>query len=151
MAPSVIDSFRGPYVFLSNFAWVGKTTVEHQWQAEKTFDPKEKEKILRAQTPKEAKKLGRWGVQLRPDWEAIKYERMKFWLDWKFSQAPFAALLDATGDAELIEGNQWGDDIWGCVWRNGGWVGQNWLGKLLMQVRSEQRQKRELNVSTREA
>lgn len=41
--------------------------------------------------------------------------------------------LLATGDAELVEGNTWGDRFWGVC--NG--VGQNWLGRLLMQVRDE--------------
>jgi ribA/ribD-fused uncharacterized protein len=137
----VIDRFRGEYAFLSNFAWVGNTTVEHKFQAEKTLDPDEKDKILRAGTPGEAKRIGRWGIRARSDWETVKQERMKFWLEWKFSQAPFDALLEATGEAMLIEGNQHGDEIWGCVWKNGGWVGQNRLGRLLMEVRSERRQR----------
>lgn len=44
-------------------------------------------------------------------------------------------MLEATGDAELIEGNHWGDTFWGVC--NG--VGQNNLGKLLMAIRSENR------------
>ena len=38
-----------------------------------------------------------------------------------------------TGDAMLIEGNTWGDRIWGQV--NG--VGENNLGKILMRIREE--------------
>ena len=38
-----------------------------------------------------------------------------------------------TGNSELIEGNTWGDKIWGKV--NG--VGQNNLGKILMRIRKE--------------
>ena len=139
-APATIDSFRGAYAFLSNFAWVGDTTVEHQWQAEKTLNPDVRARILQAKSPGAAKLAGRQ-VQLRADWEEIKYERMKFWLDWKFSQPVFAAQLEATGNAVLIEGNQWGDEIWGRVWRHGHWEGQNWLGKLLMQIRAERREK----------
>jgi predicted NAD-dependent protein-ADP-ribosyltransferase YbiA (DUF1768 family) len=67
---------------------------------------------------------------------------MKFWLQWKFTQVPFADLLEATGEAVLIEGNRHGDDIWGCVWRNGGWSGKNHLGRLLTEVRSEARHSR---------
>jgi hypothetical protein len=44
--------------------------------------------------------------------------------------------LLATGDAELFEGNTWGNRTWGCVQVNGQWVGKNQLGKLLMQVRT---------------
>jgi ribA/ribD-fused uncharacterized protein len=139
VAPRIIDRFRGEYSFLSNFAWVGSTTVEHKFQAEKTLDEVERAKILRAATPRDAKRIGRWEIKARPDWEQIKHERMKHWLEWKFSQPPFDLLLEATGEAVLIEGNQHGDDIWGCVWRNGTWAGQNWLGRLLMEVRSERR------------
>jgi predicted NAD-dependent protein-ADP-ribosyltransferase YbiA (DUF1768 family) len=40
-----------------------------------------------------------------------------------------------TGDAELIEGNDWGDTFWGVC----GGKGNNFLGKLLMEVRKELR------------
>lgn len=43
-------------------------------------------------------------------------------------------LLD-TGDVELIEGNTWDDTFWGVC--NG--VGTNWLGRLLMEIRSNLR------------
>ena len=46
--------------------------------------------------------------------------------------------LLATGDAHLEEGNDWGDTIWGTV--NG--KGQNNLGKILMQVREELKDKK---------
>ena len=40
--------------------------------------------------------------------------------------------LIATGDAELIEGNTWGDTIWGvCDGK-----GDNMLGKILMERRA---------------
>ena len=41
--------------------------------------------------------------------------------------------LKDTGDAILIEGNTWGDRIWGVC--NG--VGENRLGRILMQIRDE--------------
>ena len=136
--PAVIDSFRGPYAFLSNFAPVGATTVEHQWQAEKSLDAAVREQILAAPTPGEAKRLAR-RCALRPDWEEIKRERMRHWLRWTFAQEPFASALEATGEAVLIEGNAHGDRVWGCTWEGGRWVGKNWLGQLLMEVRAERR------------
>lgn len=45
----------------------------------------------------------------------------------------FLKKLIKTGDAELIEGNWWGDKYWGMC--NG--EGMNKLGKILMQVRKE--------------
>ena len=44
-----------------------------------------------------------------------------------------ASRLINTGDAILIEGNTWGDTYWGVC--DG--VGENRLGKLLMEVREE--------------
>jgi predicted NAD-dependent protein-ADP-ribosyltransferase YbiA (DUF1768 family) len=41
--------------------------------------------------------------------------------------------LLATGEAELIEGNTWNDTFWGVCKGEG----QNWLGKILMEVRKE--------------
>lgn len=38
-----------------------------------------------------------------------------------------------TGDAVLIEGNNWGDKIWGQV--DG--IGENYLRKILMKIREE--------------
>ena len=49
--------------------------------------------------------------------------------------SPLGLRLLATGDAELIEGNTWGDRYWGIV--NG--AGENRLGTLLMDRRAELR------------
>ena len=56
---------------------------------------------------------------------------MRHLLFKKFSQYEFFELLMLTGDAELIEGNNWGDTFWGVC--NG--RGENMLGKLLMEIR----------------
>ena len=48
---------------------------------------------------------------------------------------PLGLRLIATGDAELVEGNTWGDRYWGVV--DG--VGENRLGELLMDRRAELR------------
>ena len=42
-------------------------------------------------------------------------------------------MLIQTGDSVLIEGNTWGDRVWGVC--NG--VGENRLGRILMKIRSE--------------
>ena len=51
----------------------------------------------------------------------------------KFENAYLRRRLIATGDAELMEGNDWGDRFWG-VCRG---KGENRLGKILMKVRAE--------------
>lgn len=136
----MIDSFSGAYHFLSNFSaaevWLdgmSYPTVEHAYQAAKTFDVRERVRIQHADTPNEAKKLGRKST-LRNDWEEVKDEVMYKLLRQKFRQHPtLSHQLLETGDQELIEGNWWGDRYWGMCKGQG----QNMLGKLLMQVRTE--------------
>ncbi len=62
---------------------------------------------------------------------------MRDLLRQKFARPDLRQALLDTGAAELIEGNNWGDRQWGRVLVKGKWIGQNQLGKLLMQVRDE--------------
>lgn len=135
----MIDKFSDKYDFLSNFypcliKYEGITypSVEHYFQAMKTIDANKRIEISKCLTPGDAKRLGR-KVNLRADWEYIKPQVMKKALRIKFSDPYLAQKLIDTGDNELIEGNWWGDTYWGVC--NG--VGQNHLGKLLMQIRNE--------------
>lgn len=126
-----IDRFDGPHRFLSNF-WPGdRSSVEHAYQAAKTLVPAEQAAILAAPTPGAAKRLGR-RVTLRPDWNAIRVDVMRRLVAEKFRDPALAQRLRETGDAELVEGNYWGDTFWG-VCRG---QGENWLGRILMEVRS---------------
>ena len=141
----MIVEFDGEYAFLSNFYdspifYEGITypTNEHFFQAMKTLDPAERQKIASAKTPGLAKRLGR-NVQLRPDWEKVKVDVMRTGLMLKFTDAKLAEKLIATGDEERVEGNWWHDNTWGnchcteCS-RKGG---RNLLGMLLMELRKE--------------
>lgn len=135
----MIDRFDGEYAFLSNYSaspfrinYVLFPTMEHYFQANKADNQNDYLHIAYAPTPGEAKRLGR-KIQLRSDWEEIKDEVMLTGLRKKFANPELRNLLLATGDEELIEGNYWGDTYWGVC--NG--VGQNKLGKLLMQTREE--------------
>ncbi len=105
-------------------------TVEAAFAASKTFDIEQRIQIALAETPGKAKKMGR-KVTLRPDWESVKLEVMLELLSQKFSHPYYKDLLKATGDAYLEETNSWHDIFWGVC--NG--VGENHLGKLLMQIR----------------
>lgn len=142
----IIDKFRGRYHFLSNFypspiIWNNKffPTVEHAYQAEKTTDPNEWEVIRTTDTPAQAKWFGRRVHDLRKDWDDVKVTIMKELLFLKFtsSEELKQQLLD-TEDAELIEGNTWNDTFWGKC--NG--EGLNWLGWLLMNIRTELKNKK---------
>lgn len=141
----MIGPFLGEYRFLSNF-WAeparGGFTNEHFFQAEKSYDPEERAFVMRANGPRQAKQRGRM-ITLRDDWDAVKDTvmlsglRNKFYLD-----ADLRARLIATGDEWLVEVNTWGDTYWGVeeITLPSGEIayeGQNMLGIMLMQVRSE--------------
>lgn len=138
--PEIISEFKFKYYFLSNFypceiLWEGKVwkTAEHIYQAMRTDHPLHREEILRAPTPGKAKRLGRQAPQ-REDWEEVKDEVMSEIVLQKFKQhKDLRKKLLATGDAELIEENWWGDTYWGV--HKG--EGDNRLGKILMNTREE--------------
>lgn len=133
----MIDKFECENFFLSNFypraiVYKGHTfpSSENAYQAEKV--PCDDWDQFLTITASQSKKLGR-KVKIRSDWEQVKLSIMNDVLNVKFAIPDLRAMLLATGDQELIEGNTWGDTIWGTV--NG--VGQNNLGKLLMKIRAE--------------
>lgn len=135
-------SFQGPHRFLSNF-WPAPVryggilfpTTEHAYQAAKSDDVNEAIRVSLLKSPGDAKRVGRTLV-VRKDWEQVKRQIMLDVLRLKFSLPDLRRRLLATGDVQLVEGNTWGDRYWGVC--NG--VGENWLGRLLMQVREECRQ-----------
>ena len=139
-----IDSFSGKYFVFSNFYPIAVLyennrypSTEHAFQAAKTLDLELRIPFLAKATKKEeltatqAKLHGR-RLPLRKNWERIKYNVMYDINLYKFTVYNFCRqrLLD-TGNAELIEGNYWGDTEWGMC--NG--VGNNHLGKILMAIR----------------
>jgi ribA/ribD-fused uncharacterized protein len=132
------NEFRGGYRFLSNFylcpiVFEGDlyASVEHAFQAAKTLDPAERKTVRLCVKPGDAKRAGR-KVKKRDDWDDIRVSVMRELLYQKFNSSPLRQRLLNTGIAELIEGNDWGDVFWGvCRGR-----GENWLGKLLMEVRA---------------
>lgn len=133
----MIKSFGGPYRFLSNF-WPSPVvfdghsyrTVEHAYQAAKTLDADIRERIRRAPSPAEARRLGK-AIRIRDGWDDMRIEVMRGLLQQKFSTDPLRTMLRRTGTQRLVEGNWWGDRFWG-VCNN---VGENNLGKLLMEIR----------------
>ena len=151
-----IDSFTHEYRFLSNFHLVYIThdglrydSVEHAYQASKTMILAERYEFAGVRwdvenarlvpddermTPSQAKRYGR-RVTLRPDWEFVKLDVMHQLVSQKFQNPRLATMLRDTDPHDLVEGNKWGDTFWGVY--NG--VGENYLGKILMQVRDELR------------
>ena len=141
-----INGFRGQYAWLSNFHGAvtvnGRAfaTVEHAFQAAKTVIRSEQERVRLAATPAAAKRLGR-RVTLRPGWDgALKLRVMRKLVRMKFEQnARLRVLLLDTGSAELVEFNTWGDTYWGVAYNSalGVAVGDNHLGRILMEIRAE--------------
>lgn len=125
--------------FLSNFfpstiRFDGKLypTVEHAYQASKSKDEKIREVIRNAKSPWEAKKLGQ-GIVVRDDWDFVKVEIMRLLIKEKFENPFLGHRLIKTEGYTLVMDNKWNDRFWG-VCRG---TGENWLGKILMQVRDE--------------
>lgn len=110
-------------------------TSEHYFQAQKFEDADYREKIRQANSPMVAARLGRSrNVKLRDDWEETKIDVMRLAVKKKFAtHTELTELLLSTGDEELIEAAA-GDYFWGCG-KDGS--GQNWLGRILMEVRKE--------------
>lgn len=137
----IIDEFRNEYYFLSNFysapvKYNGYTFLNNEAAFQAAKCPSRMSEFCNL-NPSDAKRMGR-RITLRNDWEQVKTEVMYDICKAKFTQNPnLGQLLVSTGDAELIEGNTWNDRIWGVC--NG--VGENRLGKILMQIRKELKDK----------
>ncbi len=159
------DDFREPEVadyewrVLSNFyqgdpikAWLygpdGKLTEysfatgEHMFAALKAATWDDFFEVMESFGPSAAKSIGR-SIELREDWESIKYDAMAFVLRLKFTlDREEGEWLLRTGDALLIEGTHWNDSVWGVqISRHASdplkAYGRNWLGTLLMARRAE--------------
>ncbi|XP_031260870.1 riboflavin biosynthesis protein PYRR, chloroplastic isoform X2 [Pistacia vera] len=97
------------------------------------------EKIKAVRSPEEAARIGRWMQRHRPDlvrsdWESVKIDVMYKALKCKFSIYPHLnSMLLSTAGSILVEASPH-DLFWG-----GGREGEglNYLGRLLMQLRSE--------------
>jgi len=108
-------------------------TTEHLYQAEKAVKAEDHEKIRKIKSPKASKDFA-MTVELRPDWEQVKYSVMLKALRLKVEQHDeVKAALLATGDEELVEDSPY-DYVWGCG-KDG--TGTNLLGKAWMEVRAE--------------
>lgn len=146
----VIKSFTGEFTFLSNFSdsfilydGILYKNAESMYQAYKCKNKSQRYKLFTGISGAEAKKRGR-KIDVRNDWEEVKFSIMKLVVEQKFKQnlSIRKKLLD-TGEEQIIEGNYWHDSYWGvctcdkCKSING----ENNLGKILMEVRDYYKQK----------
>jgi N-glycosidase YbiA len=121
-------------------------TSEHFYQAGKTTDPRQKERVRVATTPYYARKKGRIVQEYtEEEWDDLKDSVMQMALSYKFAPGTVAAgLLLDTGIDYLVEYAPWGDTYWGVDRR---YKGRNKLGKFLMEWRSALRETTELPTS----
>jgi ribA/ribD-fused uncharacterized protein len=144
--PEVIHfySVADEYGCFSNFAAYpirlrGKSwpTSEHFFQAQKFNDRSHQGQIRKAKSPMTAARLGRdRKKKLRKDWESVKIGIMREAVLAKFTQhEDLRDVLLSTGDAKLVEHTS-NDSFWGD---GGDGSGENWLGRILMEVREKLR------------
>lgn len=151
----MINKFEGRWRFLSNF-WpcqiehqgIKYPSVEHFYVAMKVNDQQLingvyytpgdfREMIAKIKNPADVKKLGN-KIKLRSDWEEKKLKVMNWAVRQKFRDPKLIELLLMTEGREMIEGNFWHDTFWGvCSCPKCKDIGQNHLGKILMEVREE--------------
>ena len=127
-----MSNFYRSRIFLGGKWW---ETTEHYYQAMKTKNLDEQEMVRHAKTPKQARDLGQT-ISYDDQFDSRRYSVMKECVLAKFVQhADLRSYLLATGDEELIEDSPV-DYFWGC---GADGSGQNMLGKVLMEIRSELR------------
>lgn len=135
---ATLQKFDGSYSCFSNFylrevKYKDKIykTKEHAFQCQKATNCRDFEYVFNAPTPLKAKRRSR-AINLRDNWNHVKVSIMKeIVLEFFKQHNDLRDILMSTDDAELIEGNDWGDVFWGVCNEEG----ENHLGKILMEVR----------------
>ncbi len=107
--------------------------------------------IIEEKSPMTAKMLSKpYRDQSRPDWLAVRVKVMRWCLRLKLAQnwKTFGELLYASGDQPIVEDSA-KDDFWGAKKdEEGRLVGQNILGRLLMELREHLRSPRGSELRT---
>lgn len=134
-----IRGFFDEFRFLSNFHVTpvhfngfDYMSSEHAYMAAKARTQADHDYVHSAKSPAEAKRRGR-EIQLIDDWDIMKVEIMYMINLNKYSNPVMKQLLATTEERYLEETNWWGDKIWGIC--DG--VGQNYLGRVIMEIRTE--------------
>jgi N-glycosidase YbiA len=128
------SNFYPCYVQVDGLEW---PSSEAYYQAEKFSLPhgaELREKIRKARNATTAKQLA-YTLPCDPNWDTRKVAVMRKVLRCKFTQHPrLRELLLGTGNSTLVEHTK-NDSFWGDGGREGN--GQNMLGRLLMELRTE--------------
>ena len=145
--PITITSFTGDFAFLHNsypcevpiFGAVFPS-AEHAYQASKTEDENCREIIRNLLDGPTAKSYGNTHLKrrhLRPNWLSIREMMMTEVIQAKFfNNIPLAKMLAETGNSALLNCIS-GSDSLDCYWGIRGSKGENRLGVILMNVRTQ--------------
>lgn len=126
-------------VKIDNEIWL---TTEHYYQASKFINHSEiMQEIKGIKLARDVYTLAniKYKSKVRPDWNDVKVNVMRKAVYEKFSQNnDLKKLLLSTGDAILIENSPY-DSFWGVGSFGGKYIvdQNNWLGKILMEVREK--------------
>jgi type I restriction enzyme S subunit len=143
----VFQKNNEPYGEFSNMAkfpltvnGVNIRTTEALYQACKyPYNPEAQQAIIDQKSPMAAKYKSRaFNTYIRSDWEAVKVNVMRWCLRIKLAYYPntFGKMLLSTDDKVLVERSNV-DAFWGAKpQHNGTLIGQNVLGRLLMELRA---------------
>lgn len=143
----MILEFKDEFAFLSNFFLCPVRVLdrvfpssEHAFMSFKNDSEEWKAKCMDPNiTPGQIKRLAR-KIELIEDWNDFRLTAMKTVVSNKFwGNKELRAKLLATGDQNLVEGNRWGDRFFGVDLTVNPNIGENHLGRILMQVRCELR------------
>lgn len=137
-----IVHFEGVYEFLSNFYpcdlrmnGILFFSAEQAYHWHKLADKQDRLVLVSMRDPMQAKRFSR-KCEIIPEWDEVRTAIMLSVLIAKFEQDQFLRLkLLETSPKILIEGNHWNDRFWGATFDGYSWVGENHLGRLLMNVR----------------
>lgn len=148
-------AFHSEHAWLSNFfpchfevQGIPFRSSEHAYQYSRALrlgEPQVAELISRSKSAKHAKQLGKGITHTSEQWDADKIDVMRKIITEKFTQNfELGGKLISTGQSSLIEATI--DGFWGAKAsissksiRNGTWMGANFLGKILAEVRDELR------------
>lgn len=127
-----VDWMRNDYAYPITIGNITYPTLEHAYQGAKFTSKSIKEQIAAAQTVAEARKIGRQKKDIRSDWGVIKFDTMTYLIRLKFSSDEILAdRLAKTGNTPIVMNGY--DSFWGI----GNGDGQNNLGNILENIRSE--------------
>lgn len=106
--------------------------------------PDLQQKIIETASPLMAKRyISPFKGISRSDWDDLKIDFMRWCLRVKLAlhYDEVGKLLDSTIDMDIVEKSR-RDDFWGCKLEGNEYVGLNYMGRLLMELRNEWRNKK---------